>query len=144
MHRVRISGVIVDGKMPVEKALMQIKGVGTRISNTITPTLGFSKDKRIGELNEKEISQIEEKLTNLKDNVPEWMVNRRCEPETGKDNHLIGPDLDMAGREDLNRMKKAKSYKGIRHQLNLPVRGQRTKSSFRRGSTVGVSRRKNK
>jgi small subunit ribosomal protein S13 len=50
----------------------------------------------------------------------------------------------MALREDLNRLRKTRSYRGIRHELGLPVRGQRTKSSFRTGRTIGVSRKKAK
>ena len=52
----------------------------------------------------------------------------------------IESDLDMRLRDDLNRMRKTRSYKGRRHEFGLPVRGQRTKSTFRKGSSVGVSR----
>ena len=59
---------------------------------------------------------------------------------TGEDIHLIESDLDMTLRDDLNRMKKTRSYKGRRHEVGLPVRGQRTKSTFRKSATVGVRR----
>ncbi|HDD46536.1 MAG TPA: 30S ribosomal protein S13, partial [Candidatus Aenigmarchaeota archaeon] len=45
---------------------------------------------------------------------------------------------------DINFMKKIKTYKGIRHALGLPVRGQRTRSSFRKGRTIGVKRKEKK
>jgi small subunit ribosomal protein S13 len=70
------------------------------------------------------------------------MINRRNDYETGEDKHLIESDLEMCLREDLNRMRKTRSYKGRRHELGLPVRGQRTKSTFRKGSSVGVRRKK--
>jgi small subunit ribosomal protein S13 len=39
-------------------------------------------------------------------------------------------------------LKKIRAYRGLRHERGLKVRGQRTKSTGRRGSTVGVSRKK--
>ncbi|MGZ7094973.1 MAG: 30S ribosomal protein S13, partial [Methanobacterium sp.] len=75
-------------------------------------------------------------------NIPDWMLNRRNDYETGETGHLIESDLLMTLREDLNRLKKTRSYKGRRHEVGLPVRGQRTKSTFRKGSSVGVRRRR--
>ena len=43
--------------------------------------------------------------------------------------------------EDINLMKKIRSYKGIRHERGQKVRGQRTKSTGRTGTTVGVKRK---
>ena len=48
----------------------------------------------------------------------------------------------MINQEDVNRMKKTRSYKGIRHESGHKVRGQRTSSNGRRGSTIGVVRKK--
>ena len=56
---------------------------------------------------------------------------------------MIGADLEMAKRKDISMMKKLGSYKGMRHRAGLPVRGQRTRSSFRHGKgAVGVSKKK--
>ena len=46
--------------------------------------------------------------------------------------HLINTDLDLSKDGDIKRMKKVKSYKGLRHTWGLPVRGQRTRSNFRK------------
>lgn len=73
---------------------------------------------------------------------PSWLLNRRKDVETGENSHLSGVALDLKKREDINRLRKIKSYKGFRHELGLPVRGQRTRSSFRRNKTVGVSKKK--
>ena len=70
------------------------------------------------------------------------MVNRRKDIETGEDRHLVGVDLKFMQEQDIKRMIKIKSYKGVRHMFGLPVRGQRTRSSFRGGRTVGVIRKK--
>ena len=69
------------------------------------------------------------------------MLNRRGDIETGADIHVMGMDLNMTLREDLDLMKKMRSYKGIRHERGLRVRGQRTRSSGRTGAIVGVSRK---
>jgi small subunit ribosomal protein S13 len=74
--------------------------------------------------------------------LPIWMVNRRSDMTTGADKHIMGMDLSMTLREDLDLMKKMRSYKGIRHERGLRVRGQRTRSSGRTGAIVGVSRKK--
>ena len=88
-----------------------------------------------------DVLKIEEILENPLDfGIPAWMLNRREDYETGENIHLIESDLDMTLRDDLNRMKKTRSYKGRRHEVGLPVRGQRTKSTFRKSSTVGVKR----
>jgi small subunit ribosomal protein S18e len=50
--------------------------------------------------------------------------------------------LETKLREDIERMKKIKTHKGIRHHWGLKVRGQRTKTTGRRGATVGVTKKK--
>ena len=62
--------------------------------------------------------------------------------QCGKDAHLSGTDVKVAEKFDIKAMIDKKSYRGVRHMLGLPVRGQRTKSSFRKGKTVGVVRKK--
>ncbi len=141
-HRVRVAGVILDGNKEITQAITNIKGIGVRISRIITTKLGYKKGQKLGLLSEKEIEKLEESINQSKKLTPEWMQNRQREYSTGESNHLIGPDLDMSHREDLTRQKRIRSYKGIRHALNLPVRGQRTRSSFRKGSTLGVVRKK--
>jgi len=96
-----------------------------------------------GYLTDEEVKKIEEVLNDpAKFGIPSWMFNRRKDYYTGEDKHIIESDLTIARQEDINRLKKIRCYRGIRHELGLPCRGQRTKSTFRRGSTVGVSRRK--
>jgi small subunit ribosomal protein S18e len=45
-------------------------------------------------------------------------------------------------REDLERMKKIRCHKGLRHFWGLKVRGQHTKSTGRRGACMGVVKKK--
>jgi small subunit ribosomal protein S13 len=70
------------------------------------------------------------------------MLNRQKDLVTGEDLHLVGTDLIDSLRVDIEREKKTRSWRGIRHYLGLPVRGQRTKTSGRKGATIGVTRKK--
>ncbi|WP_409199532.1 30S ribosomal protein S13 [Methanobrevibacter sp. DSM 116169] len=140
-HLVRISRKDVDGNKTIEHALTDIKGVGLSLSRSMSLILGLNSTDKIGYLEDEKVAKIEKIIENPKEHgVPEWMLNRRNDYETGETSHLIESDLDMILRDDLNRMKKTRSYKGRRHEVGLPVRGQRTKSTFRKGSSVGVSR----
>jgi small subunit ribosomal protein S13 len=141
-HLVRLSGVVVDGGLTTSKALMKIKGIGYRLSESILESAKIDKKTKVGELKEDQISELEKKIESIDSLVPSWMLNRKKDIATGKDIHKIGPELDMQLREDINLQKKIRSYRGVRHQLNLPVRGQRTRSTGRTGSTMGVSRKK--
>ena len=140
-HLVRISRKDVNGSKTIEQALTEIKGVGISLSKTMCRILDLDLDAKIGYIADEDVLRIEEILENPQDfGIPRWMLNRREDYETGEDIHLIESDLDMTLRDDLNRMKKTRSYKGRRHEVGLPVRGQRTKSTFRKSSSVGVKR----
>ena len=142
-HMVRIARKDVDGNKPVAHAIADIKGVGIALSGAIISQMGLDLDQKIGYLPDDTINKIEDAIRDPKKvNVPDWMLNRRNDYETGKTEHLIESDLIMRLRDDLNRMKKIRSYKVRRHEVGLPVRGQRTKATFRKGSSVGVSRRR--
>ena len=142
VHMVRVSGVVVDGSLTIPKALMKIKGVGPRLAESILASTKADSKTMIGNMGEDDIAKLEKTLESIKEIVPAWMINRRKDIETGQDIHRIGPELDLQLREDINREKKTKSYRGIRHALNLPVRGQRTRSTFRKGTSIGVSRKR--
>ncbi|MFW9877533.1 MAG: 30S ribosomal protein S13 [Candidatus Thorarchaeota archaeon] len=133
----------VDGNAKVEYGLTQIKGVGRRFAQAIVRVVAIDPAIRIGAIPEKELNRIEEIILNPVENgIPNWMVNRPKDLRTGKDLHIIGNKLDLSLKNDIDRMKKIKSYKGIRHNLRLKVRGQKTKSTGRHGLVVGVMRRK--
>ncbi|SDA66590.1 30S ribosomal protein S13 [Methanobrevibacter millerae] len=140
-HLVRISRKDVDGNKTIEHALTDIKGVGLSLSKTICRVLDLDLNSKIGYIADEDVEKIESIIEDPKAfDIPTWMLNRREDYATGEDIHLIESDLDMTLRDDLNRMKKTRSYKGRRHEVGLPVRGQRTKSTFRKSATVGVRR----
>jgi len=140
---IRIAGTDIKGENQLFTSLQRIKGVGGTLANAICRVHNFDRNRKVGTLTDSEIKKIEETLKNpTKFGIPSWIVNRRKNLETGEDRHLVGPDLTFSQQQDIKRMIKIKSYKGVRHMFGLPVRGQRTRSSFRKGRTVGVVRKK--
>ena len=96
-------------------------------------------------MSEAETKRIEEVIVNpLKFGIPSWMLNRRKDMETGEDRHLVVNDLIFTQETDVKMMKKMRTYKGVRHMLGGPVRGQRTRSNFRKnkGKVMGVKKSK--
>ncbi|ADP77681.1 SSU ribosomal protein S13P [Methanothermus fervidus DSM 2088] len=141
-HIVRLARRDLDGNKNVEEAITGIKGIGKALGKAIARVTGF-EGKKIGYLSDEELEKLEDAIENPGNyGIPSWMFNRKKDYRTGENKHLIEADLEMTIREDINRLKRIRSYRGIRHELGLPVRGQRTKSTFRKGQTVGVKRRR--
>ena len=140
---VRIAGTDIKGENQLYSSLIRIKGVGGSLASAVCRIHNFDRRRKAGTLTTSDIKKIEETISNpIKFGVPSWMVNRRKDIETGEDRHLVAVDLNFMLEQDIKRMIKIKSYKGIRHMFGLPVRGQRTRSSFRGGTTVGVVKKK--
>lgn len=139
---VRVAETNLDGTKPVRAAIRSIKGISFMLANAIS--MKFDRpDAKLAELDDESIKRLESLITEpQKHGIPSWLLNRRKDPVTGKDFHITASTLDFTKSMDINEMKKKKSYRGVRHILNLPVRGQRTRGSFRKGKTVGVSKKK--
>ncbi len=139
----RIAGTDIPGELKLPYGLALIKGVGVSLGYAVCRLLGIDPNKRVGFLSDTEVEKIEQALKNLQAiGIPSWMLNRRKDYETGKDLHLIGAELIYYVRRDIEREKRIKSWRGIRHALGLKVRGQRTATTGRTGMTVGVKRRR--
>lgn len=144
-HIVRIAQVDVPGGKPIKVALNKIKGVGFNLATAACHLAGIKPGKRAGELSEEEVKKLNEIISNPKEKgFPIWMLNRRRDYETGEDIHLLTGSLDFTKESTIKRLKKIRCYRGVRHGKGLPLRGQRTKSNFRRskGKVVGVAKRK--
>lgn len=142
-YLVRIHRTNLDGTKSIPYALCDIKGIGIRVSRSIIKKLGFEPVRRLGSLSELEIRKIKKVLEKPAElGLPKWMLNRRKDKETGRDMHLISSDMELAMKQDVELMKEMGSWKGVRHSLGLKVRGQRTKSTARKGRSVGVSRKR--
>ena len=138
---VRIMGNDIIGSKNVFTGLTKIKGVSWSISNIVCKKLNLNKSTKIAELDKPTIAKIETFLKNI--DAPDYLKNRRVDFETGQSSHLLSTDLDMKKEFDIKRLKQINSYKGVRHMLRQPVRGQRTRSHFRStGVAVGVRKTK--
>jgi len=142
-HQLRIAGADCRGDWLLSHALTKIRGVGFRLASLICEKADLDPDMRCGYLTDDEIQLIEDILVNCSAfGIPAWMLNRQKDIDTGEDLHITSSDLVDVLRLDIEREKKTRSYRGIRHYLGLPVRGQRTKTSGRGGATIGVSKKK--
>ncbi|MBQ3684479.1 MAG: 30S ribosomal protein S13 [Methanomicrobium sp.] len=139
---VRIEDNDLDGTKSVQIALTGLPGIGMHTSVSIAKMAGVDPLATIGLLDEEPVERIREVIRNYIERVPVWMLNRQKDFYGGEAKQLLGTDLRMAIDEDVNRMRKIRCYRGIRHETGQKVRGQRTKSTGRIGSTVGVSRKK--
>lgn len=138
---IRILSKDIPGNLGIYAGLTRIKGVSWAISNAVCKILSFNKDKKIASLTEQDIKKIEDFLKNPK--FSNHLFNRKIDFETGENRHLIGTSLDLQKEFDIKRLKKIKSYRGIRHVAGLPLRGQRTRAHFRknRRRSTGVKKK---
>jgi len=141
-HIVRMAGKDLSGDKKVQLVLSDIKGVSVAYARAVAYTAGVDPFAKLGSLSKEQIELLEKIMKNpVEHGFPSWMLNRRKDYETGKDVHLIGSDLDIAVRSDIGRERRIRSRRGIRHELGLPVRGQRTRTTGRKGLVVGVKRK---
>lgn len=141
-HIVRVMNTNLDGHKPVHMALTGIKGVGRRSARVLIQEANIDPKETMGLLSDEDISRLNEVVEAAQDHLPIWMKNRRKDLLTGEDKHLMATDLMLTLREELNIIRDTRGYVGIRHERGLRVRGQRTRSTGRKGATVGVRRKK--
>jgi small subunit ribosomal protein S13 len=140
-HIVRIANTDLKGTKHILHALANIKGVGVMYANAVCAVSGTEPRRKVGTLTDEEVRRMDEIIKNpLKFGIPEWLLDRRKDPETGQDKHLVTNDLIFAQENDVKMMKKMKTWKGVRHMMGLPVRGQKMRSHFRKnkGNVMGV------
>merc|ERR1711951_6577 len=129
-HILRVMNTNIDGRRKIMFAITSIKGCGRRFSNIVCKKADVDMTKRAGELSEEEVERI---VT---------ILNRQKDIKDGKFSQVLANGLDNKMREDLERLKKIRAHRGLRHYWGLRVRGQHTKTTGRRGRTVGVSKKK--
>lgn len=104
-------------------ALTSIKGIGRRMSNLICKKCDIDLEKRAGELTTDEVNKIVAVMgAPLQFKVPVWMLNRRKDFKDGKSLHNSTNLLDASLRNDLERMKRCRNHRGLRHYWGLKVR----------------------
>jgi len=141
-HIVRIANVDIPGDKQIRIALTKIKGVGTNMADVICKLSNVNRQKKTGNMSDEEITKLNE-VINTPTDVPTWFYNRRNDYLSGEDTHVLTGTLNFVQDNDLKRLKKTKTLRGVRHQKRLPVRGQRTRSNFRKskGKVVGVKKK---
>ena len=141
---VRIANTDLDGTKPIHHAMIKIKGINFMFSNAILNVSGIQRTKKAGYLTEDETAKIDDIIKDpSKFKIPQWIFNRKRDPEDNVDKHLVSSNLTFTQENDIKMMKKIRSYKGVRHSIGLPVRAQRTKANFRRnkGNVLGVKKK---
>lgn len=116
----RIAGIELPEDKRIDFSLTHLYGVGWAVSAKILKEAGIDPAKRTNQLSEQEISALSKAV----------------------EKHAVEGDLRRQVREDIQRLKEIGSYRGMRHNRNLPARGQRTRTNARtnRGKrkTVGA------
>jgi small subunit ribosomal protein S13 len=121
----RISGVTIPAEKQVWISLTYVYGIGRKTSYDILNKAKVEPTTRVKNLTDDEIGRIQEVINN---------------------NVQVEGDLQRQVVANIKRLKEIRAYRGLRHQANLPSRGQRTKTNARtrRGKklTVGGTAKK--
>ena len=115
----RVAGVNIPDEKRAIISLTYVRGIGRTSSKKILQKVGLDVNIKIKDLAETELAKIREVIAA---------------------DYLVEGDLSQRERDSINRLKNINAYRGLRHKLNLPVRGQRTKTNARtkRGKRVTV------
>ncbi len=115
----RISGVTIPSEKQVQIALTYIYGIGPKGSTTILQAAKVEPTVRVKNLTEAELTRIAD------------IINA---------DYVVEGELQRIVTGNIKRLKDINSYRGIRHKVNLPTRGQRTRTNARtrRGKKVTV------
>ena len=106
----RISGVDLPNEKRLEIALTYIYGIGRTLSGEIIAKCGLNPDTRVKDLSDDEIAKIRDVLENQ---------------------YKVEGDLRREVALNIKRLTEIGCYRGRRHRMGLPVRGQRTKTNAR-------------
>jgi len=140
-HIVRIVGNDIPGERKILVGLTQIKGIGYNFAIAICDNLKINTNSNIGNLSDADVQAIEKLISDpIGGNFPTWFLNRRKDIETGANLHLLTSDIPFTLRNDIERERITASWRGYRHLSGLKVRGQRTRTSGRKGGAVGVAK----
>jgi len=90
---IRIVSTDVPSDMTVYAGLTKIKGVSWSFSNAICYILKIDKKKKVSSLTPEELARIIDFIKHPK--VPEWLLNRRKDLETGENQHLLKENLTL-------------------------------------------------
>jgi len=138
----RMADSDVDGLKPIAIGLTSIKGVGMRTSQQICRLAGINGKSLGGHLSEEDQDSLRSAIDDYATTVPWWLVNRQRDLGTNEDAHIVAMEVKMTRDDDISRMAGIKAYRGMRHRSGHKVRGQRLRSNGRKGSSLGVEKKK--
>lgn len=119
----RIIGIDIPNDKRLEISLRYLYGIGPQLSKEIIEKLGLDPGLKAGKLSEEDIARINVLLQN---------------------EYVVEGDLRRQVQNNIKRLMAIHSYRGLRHKVGLPVRGQRTKtnSRTRKGKRKTVANKK--
>tara|TARA_B100000315_G_scaffold229901_1_gene239840 strand:- start:192 stop:671 length:480 start_codon:yes stop_codon:yes gene_type:complete len=138
----RMADSDIDGLKPIAIGLTSIKGVGLRTSQQICRLAGINGKSLGGHLSEEDQDSLRSAIDDYATTVPWWLVNRQRDLGTNEDAHIVAMEVKMTRDDDISRMAGIKAYRGMRHRSGHKVRGQRLRSNGRKGSSLGVEKKK--
>ncbi|KAG7103161.1 40S ribosomal protein S18-B like [Verticillium longisporum] len=119
----RLLNTNVRGQEKVMYALTKISGVGRRYSNIVCKKADVDLNKRAGELTSEELERIVTIIQNpTQYKIPGWFLNRQRDIVDGKDSQILANGVHSKLRDDLERLKKIRAHRGLRHYWGLRVR----------------------
>lgn len=122
----RIAGIDIPNEKRIEVGLTYVYGIGPSLSKKILKETGISPDLRVKNISDSDVALIREKITEL--GIP------------------VEGELRRVITQNIRRLQEIKAYRGIRHKLGLPVRGQSTRRNARtrkgKKKTVGGLKKK--
>lgn len=106
----RVIGIDIPPNKRLEISLMYIYGVGRHLSNEICAKLALDPNMKAQNLSEDDIARVNAMLTS---------------------EYVVEGDLRRQTQNYIKRLISIHCYRGTRHRLGLPVRGQRTRTNAR-------------
>merc|ERR1712093_824743 len=139
VHIIRLLNTNLDGKEKIMFALTKIRGIGRRFANLICKKGEIDMSKRAGEFTVEQMEKLMEIVANPQAyKIPRWFLNCQKEYKDGTYSQVNTSQIDALMRGTLERLKKIRSHRGIRHFWGVRVRGQHTKTTGRGGKNVGA------
>ncbi|MES2970787.1 MAG: 30S ribosomal protein S13 [Patescibacteria group bacterium] len=115
----RISGVTIPDAKQVQIALTYVYGIGPKVSGEVLKSANVEVTTRVKNLTDSEISRIQD------------VIN---------EHYMVEGELQRVVSTNIKRLKDINSYRGIRHKIGLPSKGQRTRTNARtrRGKRTAI------
>lgn len=140
---VRVAGQDLQGHLTLAEALRKVNGIGHNLAASIAMVsrdeLGIDAKELVGNLGDADLEKLEALVKDPANHgVESFLLNRQSDPFKGGHRHVVGTDLIFARRQDIEKLKRSRTWKGWRHQLGQKVRGQHTRTSGRQGMSMGV------